>query len=88
MGYPAYVRRQVQEVEEERDAQLRKWGHQHWPDGTGASGSQQDADVARDRCDLAGMQGCVTWRHILEEEFFEALAESDAARLPIDTKDN
>ena len=33
------------------------------------------------RCDEAAKSGTLTWRHILLEEVFEALAESDPAKL-------
>ena len=47
----------------------------HLPDGTGASHYRDAANTARDVCDTLG--SAATWRHILTEEFWEALAESD-----------
>lgn len=65
----------------ERNAQDAKWGEQNHPDGTGQGWHSQAASAARKACDLAFRSGRGTWRHILLEEYAEAMAESDPAKL-------
>lgn len=67
-------------VDAERQRQLVKWGEQHHPDGTGPSNARE-ADRWRDACQAAAARGDVTWSHILLEEVYEALAESDPVKL-------
>jgi len=69
------------EVILEREAQDAKWGEQNHPDGTGDDLDRLRADLAREATDSAAQEGRLTWKHILKEEFYEALAESDPARL-------
>lgn len=64
----------------ERERQVEKWGEQHHPDGTGA-GYNLPRDVNRMECDHAFAAGEGTWRHILLEEVYEALAEEDVEKL-------
>lgn len=71
----------LREVFKERLAQDVKWGEQHHPDGTSAATWFDMAQEARKRCDASDRAGTVTWAEILTEEFFEALAEEDPARL-------
>ncbi len=71
------------DIEHERAAQDAKWGEQHWPDGTDASYAVH-ADGARELCNLAAAEGRLTWRHILNEEHYEALAETDPAKLRVE----
>ena len=74
---------------EERVLQLKKWGPQSHPDGTGARVAyagflgfmEQHADSAKKRTDYAARKGILTWRDILLEEIFEAMAESDPEAL-------
>lgn len=56
------------------------WGVQEFPDGSGPE-FVEDAEQAKRECAAAWQGGELTWRHILAEEFFEALAESDPAAL-------
>ena len=66
----------LEEVQQERIVQHAKFGQPDWPDGL-LSWSRA-AHRARNRCQEAFALGRGTWRHILEEEFCEALcAESD-----------
>ena len=66
------------EIHEERVAQLRKWGVQHWPGGTNTSSDDgQMAREAKRAVDAAMVNGDVTWRDILVEEILEAFAEKD-----------
>jgi len=68
-------------VDTERQAQLAKFGDQRHADGTGAEYYVGMADEARGDCQAAAEQGDATWSLILLEEVFEALAESDPAKL-------
>jgi len=79
----------LDEVAAERARQDAQWGEQNHPDGSGprvAHGSGIDymenhAKHARRVCQGAAKDGTLTWRHILLEEIFEALAEEDSAAL-------
>ena len=85
----------LQEVHEERSRQNVKWGEQNHPNGTGPHSiplkaieggyatpyANQLADLATAATDRHAADGRVTWSDILLEEVFEALAESDPARL-------
>jgi hypothetical protein len=68
-------------VDAERQRQLAKWGDQHHPDGTGLDGSEANADYMRQLCQNAARVGELTWNYILSEEFMEAMAEADPAKL-------
>ncbi|GGV37958.1 hypothetical protein GCM10010182_72840 [Actinomadura cremea] len=68
------------DVAAEREAQDRAWGVQDFPDGTGPTFAARAEESKRDCADAAA-SGDLAWRHILTEEFFEALAESDHAEL-------
>lgn len=69
------------EVDLERTEQDQRWGEQNHPDGTGLPYDRWAADDAKTSYEIAAHRGEITWRHILREEVFEALAESDPARL-------
>ncbi|MBP2583363.1 hypothetical protein J3A78_003841 [Streptomyces sp. PvR006] len=84
--YPALfttrgVKAFAEAIDTERQAQLAKFGEQKHPDGTGLPGDQGQADIARRICQKAADGGTLAWRHILQEEVREALAESDLVRL-------
>ena len=72
--------RQIQsilhEFHAERDAQYAQWGVQDIPLGFSEM-FKPVADLYRILCDDAHKRGELTMRHILLEEFFEALAESN-----------
>ncbi|MCC3276394.1 hypothetical protein LJ753_10985 [Arthrobacter sp. zg-Y20] len=80
-------------IRDERALQNTKWGEQNHPDGTGPAtrpllaicSNETDAaalaDLATFSTGTASEVGVVTWRDILLEEMFEALAESDPAKL-------
>lgn len=55
--------------------QVEKWGVQHHADGTGGRNARKNADAARIICDAEHEAGNGTWRSILLEEVYEALAE-------------
>ena len=69
------------EIKAERKRQNEKWGEQNHPDGTGGKEYEALAALARKNCDSATRYNECTWRHILTEEFAEALAESDESKL-------
>lgn len=84
------TQRVLAEVADERARQDAKWGEQNHIDGTGprvpyAGRPCYMADAAEDarrRCQANGQPGRPdTWRDILLEEVFEALAEADPAKL-------
>jgi predicted house-cleaning noncanonical NTP pyrophosphatase (MazG superfamily) len=77
---PGALSRVLADITDEREAQDRLWGAQEFPDGSGPEYAGQ-ADAAKAECAAAAKRGGLTWRHILAEEFFEALAESDPGRL-------
>jgi len=65
-----------QRVHDETRAQLDKWDIQNHPMGTYNTGeTKARADQARALTDQRAKDGTLTYRDILEEEFFEALAE-------------
>ncbi|WUI03845.1 nucleoside triphosphate pyrophosphohydrolase [Spirillospora sp. NBC_00431] len=68
------------DVAAERKAQDRMWGVQEFPDGSGPEFTES-AEKAKRECAAAWSRGELTWRHVLTEEFFEALAESDPGSL-------
>lgn len=68
-------------IADERRKQDEKWGEQTHPNGTGCPGSALEADLFRAACNFAAKTGTVTWAHILLEETYEALAETDPATL-------
>jgi hypothetical protein len=67
-------------VDDERAAQLAKWGDQHHPDGTGRPGDTAEADRLRAACKANGSAED-NWRDILAEEIAESFAETDPERL-------
>lgn len=69
------------DVNRERVAQDGKWGEQNHRDGTGGAQDQTVAALARQTCDDAFAAGVGSWALILTEEYAEALAESDPAKL-------
>lgn len=71
----------MQEVINERVRQDDKWGQQNHPDSTGGPPSEIMADEYRSRAAEAAASGALTWRHILLEEVYEAIAESDPTAL-------
>lgn len=80
--------RVLADIAAERRRQDEKWGEQNHPNGTGpdvayigGKPNTVQADVARDFTDWATEHGRLTYADILTEEFFEALAEDDPAKL-------
>jgi predicted house-cleaning noncanonical NTP pyrophosphatase (MazG superfamily) len=73
---PGSLEKVLADITAERAAQDRMWGVQEFPDGTGPAFAGA-ADKAKDDCADAWSRGELTWRHVLAEEFYEALAETD-----------
>lgn len=69
-----------EDVESERESQDAKWGEQNHPDGT-SEDYTFNAFIAKQGYKAASIHGQLTWRHILTEEFYEALAETDPVKL-------
>lgn len=59
----------------------KKLPDQHLPNGTGKRWDANQAGLAREKCKLASASGQLTWRDVLTEDYFEALAETDPAKL-------
>jgi hypothetical protein len=75
------IARVLADIGAERVAQNEKWGEQNHPDGTGGSGALYVADRYRSIVDHGLADGTATWRDVLLEEVYEALAETDPDRL-------
>lgn len=71
----------MKDVIDERSRQIVKWGIQSHPDGTGNETNKTFAEGARALNKHAVEHNYLTWAYILEEEFWEATAESDPKRL-------
>lgn len=72
----------LDEVAAEMDRQVEKWGIQNHPDGTGPTiPSLNREEQAKAATDFAAQNGTLTYRHILAEEYYEALAAPDKAKL-------
>lgn len=77
---PGSLEKVLADIAAERAAQDRMWGVQEFPDGSGPAFAGE-ADKAKDDCADAWSRGELTWRHVLAEEFHEALAETEPAPL-------
>lgn len=86
MSTPDLTRRVLNEVARERERQDKKWGEQNHPDGTGNYDGNMEtrrmrAAFAKARTQRNAGLGTKTWKHILNEEVAEALAEDDPSAL-------
>ncbi|WP_326768610.1 hypothetical protein OG978_32465 [Streptomyces sp. NBC_01591] len=96
--YPALfatpgVKRFAEEIDQERQAQLKKFGDQHHPDMSGDASAQCEARemfaewadnykaINDGELDPRDTDRRLDWTGILLEEVYEALAESDPAQL-------
>jgi hypothetical protein len=73
----------LREVAAERVRQDAKWGEQNHPDGTDPVWAGT-ANLCREKADRYAKDGDLTWLHILREEVYEALAETDPAKLRVE----
>ena len=56
-----------------------------WPDGTRTGGAWLvQREQATNACNRAHREGRLTFAHILEEEFYEALCEEDKTKLAVE----
>lgn len=76
------LKRFAEDLDTERQAQLTKFGDQRHADGTGAEHYVAMADEAREDVErFVAQHSGPEWALILLEEVYEALAESDPAKL-------
>lgn len=80
-GDPFALSDVLNDVRAERRQQDARFGEQNHLDGTGDRYARELARVARIVNDRNAADGSITWSGIMEEEFWEALSESDPARL-------
>lgn len=80
-GQGALVDGPLAGVRAERARQDELWGEQNHPDGTSAAMFEGAANDWRRIVKAAAAKGKLTWRHILLEEAYEALASDDPAEL-------
>lgn len=79
MAYPTILPKSaavLEEVSHERLRQDAKWGEQNHRNGTGGMVARRVATKFRKECERAFEAGRGSWREILLEEVYEALAES------------
>lgn len=69
------------DIATERLEQDAKWGEQNHRDGTGGQWAALIAERVRNKCQHEAAFGDATWKLILEEEVFEAFAETDTVKL-------
>jgi hypothetical protein len=75
----------IERVEDEIERQDMLWGRDRdHDDGTGTTMQKELARMARCICDHETEANTVQWQHILSEEFYEALAESDPKKLQVE----
>jgi hypothetical protein len=70
----------LDEIDDERIRQDRKWGEQNHPDGTARPSDTEAAAFMKAKCQVNSPEED-NWRDILEEEVYETFAESDPARI-------
>jgi hypothetical protein len=73
----------AQAVDAERQRQLEQFGDQRHRDGTSIA-NESWAEYARANCQQAADEGVTSWAGILYEEFTEAMAEEDPAKLRVE----
>ncbi|WP_329168330.1 hypothetical protein OG709_29980 [Streptomyces sp. NBC_01267] len=73
--------RVLADVKRERDAQDAIFGVQDLPDGTGGPLYECMANTVRQECDRAFEVGRGTFGDVFLEEVYEAMAETDPAKL-------
>ncbi len=71
----------LDDLEKERERQEMKFPGQVLPSGTGSAAAKLDGEFFRARCQDRFEHGLGTWEAVLLEEVYEALAESDPAKL-------
>ncbi|MFD3574740.1 hypothetical protein [Streptomyces sp. NPDC058644] len=72
----------AEDIDAERQRQIAKFGEQHHPDGTADDFTARTMrDSARMICEARAARGALTWVDVLDEEYWEARAETDPAKL-------
>lgn len=71
----------AEDVLSENRRQVKLWGVQNHPSGTGERSDGIKANNAKQWCEAARRKGLLTWKYILYEEVMEAFAEADPAKL-------
>jgi hypothetical protein len=89
MSYPTLfttpgVKAFAEEIDAERQRQIAKFGDQHLPDGTGLPIYEHAARRYRAQADRNADSGVLAWRDVFLEEVYEALAESEPAKLRVE----
>ncbi|REE94940.1 NUDIX domain-containing protein [Thermomonospora umbrina] len=79
-GVRGSLGRVLTDIAAERAAQDTLWGVRDLPDGTGDRYGERAEEAEREAA-AASSEGRLTWRLLLTEEFWEALAESEPERL-------
>lgn len=64
-----------------RKAQLMVWGRESLPGGTDRVRYLPLCEAAKGECDDAGASETLTWGHVLLEEVYEVMSESDPVAL-------
>jgi len=80
-GWSWAARDIAEDVIDERYNQLKKWGEQHHPDGTGFSYIDTHVDAVKRDNDYAAEHGGSNWAAILLEEIMESFDEKDEVKL-------
>lgn len=86
MAYPKIFRTPgvadfAEAVDDERQRQLKLWGPQPLPDGTGLPEQVESSEYVRQMCKDAFADGEGTHAFIMIEEAYEVLAETDPVKL-------
>ena len=71
----------LEAVSHEIAYQVARFGIQSLPDGTRQAGDDTNEIQAKIACEIASSCHNVTWRHVLTEEFREALNAADLDKL-------
>ncbi len=71
----------LEAVSHEVAYQVARFGIQSLPDGIGQEGDATAEMLAKIACDIATSANNCTWRHVLTEEFREALNAADLEKL-------
>lgn len=71
----------LEAVKEEQDRQVKLWGIQNHPDGTGLAGDGKRSDDFKNLMKILAEDGLLTWRDILYEEVLEVFEKTNPLEL-------
>ena len=71
----------LEAISHEVQYQVARFGIQSLPDGIRKDGDREEEVAAKIACDIATECDNLTWRHVLTEEFREALNAADLDKL-------